>query len=257
MSFGKIESECLELQKATDIRIRIDQCFVMRLDGKNFSTLTKKFIKPFDSEMTKAMQLTTMDLILNFHCVTGYCQSDEISLLFPFLDQEKNQTHLFSGRVQKLCSIVASRASVMFNNLLSVQKKCELPVLPVFDARVIACDTKEQTFECFDWRVKDCKRNAIMAIAQSHFSHKLLHGLDCKQVTQKLQEKGINVSDYPDANTLGTWFKKYKKLQTNEYGTFERSTIEQVHETLDTFTLFAKNGDSIKFNLLYCYTEKD
>lgn len=63
--------------------------FMVRLDGKNFSTFTrgfkqKAFWNPFDLNFQQAMINTMNDLILKFSSSsTGYVHSDEITLVFP------------------------------------------------------------------------------------------------------------------------------------------------------------------------------
>ena len=55
---------------------------IIRIDGRSFHSFTKKFQKPFDELLIKAMQETTKYLCENIQgCVLGYTQSDEISLL--------------------------------------------------------------------------------------------------------------------------------------------------------------------------------
>lgn len=63
--------------------------FMVRLDGKNFSTFTRGFKQkdsknPFDPNFQQAMINTMNDLVLKFSSVaTGYVHSDEITLVFP------------------------------------------------------------------------------------------------------------------------------------------------------------------------------
>ena len=56
-----------------------NQPFILRLDGKNFSKLTRGLKKPFDTSFLDAMIFTLME---EFRPSTGYCHSDEISLVF-------------------------------------------------------------------------------------------------------------------------------------------------------------------------------
>lgn len=56
--------------------------FIVRLDRKNFSKFTVGMRKSFDILFTKAMLLTTSDLVTELTAATGYSHSDEISLIF-------------------------------------------------------------------------------------------------------------------------------------------------------------------------------
>ena len=88
---------------------------IIRIDGKAFHTFTRCFEKPFDSLLIKTMQDTMKYLCVNIQgCVLGYHQSDEISLLL--VDYEKlNTDAFFSYEVQKVCSVTASMATLIFN----------------------------------------------------------------------------------------------------------------------------------------------
>ena len=85
---------------------------VVRIDGHKFSKFTKGFKKPFDFILSESMRLTTQDLLEEFNAVTGYTQSDEITLIIPSLmttDKHKGAnkpgwTHGYSGRIQKMSS---------------------------------------------------------------------------------------------------------------------------------------------------------
>ena len=87
----------------------------IRLDGKAFHTFTRGFQKPFDEVLIKSMQETTKYLCENIQgCVLGYTQSDEITLI---LVDYKNldSSAWFDYKVQKMCSIAASMATMAFN----------------------------------------------------------------------------------------------------------------------------------------------
>jgi tRNA(His) 5'-end guanylyltransferase len=124
----------LEEQALTAKVLDPSNYFVARIDGKNFSTFTRPFKTMAKQTMgqngyycpliTEIMVLTTKDLVKKFGAVTGYTQSDEISLLFaPAKTEEKMANakpgrifdHPHSGRIVKLCTLMASYASARFN----------------------------------------------------------------------------------------------------------------------------------------------
>lgn len=88
---------------------------VIRLDGNAFHTFTKDFVKPFDSVFTSTMEVTMQYLCANIpNCVFGYHQSDEITLVL--VDYQKLDTDAWVDyRLEKLCSLSASMASMIFN----------------------------------------------------------------------------------------------------------------------------------------------
>jgi tRNA(His) guanylyltransferase len=91
-----------------------------------------------DARLTRCMVKTTIDLVEKFNAITGYHQSDEISIVFaaanspeeiaakaeaeacePAKKKQRNKkqlkNHPYNGRVQKLASVAASYASSRLN----------------------------------------------------------------------------------------------------------------------------------------------
>lgn len=188
---------------------------IIRLDGKAFHTFTRGFNKPFDEPMCNAMQETMKYLCENIQgCVLGYTQSDEITLVL--IDYHKLTTDAwFDYNVQKICSVAASMATLIFNRRFQEQivelsyngkldddeltssYKRSLENGAMFDARCFNIP-KEEVTNCILWRQKDATRNSISSAGQAHFSHKQLEGLNSNQIQKLLfQEKGINWNDYP------------------------------------------------------------
>lgn len=91
----------------------------IRIDGRAFHTFTRGFQKPFDEVLIKSMQETMKYLCENIQgCVLGYTQSDEITLIL--VDYKKlTSSAFFDYEVQKLCSIAASMATMVFNESFS------------------------------------------------------------------------------------------------------------------------------------------
>ena len=95
----------------------------IRIDGKAFHTFTRGFEKPFDTLLVNVMQQTTKKLCENIqNCVFGYTQSDEITLILVDY-KDINTAAWFDYEVQKLCSISASMATMLFNKLF--RELCE------------------------------------------------------------------------------------------------------------------------------------
>ena len=96
---------------------------IVRIDGHHFSAFTKGFDKPFDAALSEAMVRTTEDLLDRFSAYAAYSQSDEITLYIPSLKDISNEhqrirdnwVHQFSGRTQKIASLVASYTTMRFN----------------------------------------------------------------------------------------------------------------------------------------------
>ncbi|KAJ1565863.1 hypothetical protein HK096_008421 [Nowakowskiella sp. JEL0078] len=71
------------MEALTEQTIAATSPYVLRLDGVAFHTFTKGLRAPFDDRFTTSMVETTKDLVSKLNPILAYCQSDEISLVFP------------------------------------------------------------------------------------------------------------------------------------------------------------------------------
>lgn len=191
----------------------------LRIDGKAFHTFTKGFQKPFDEVLIKSMQETMKYLCENIQgCVLGYTQSDEITLIL--VDYKKlTSSAWFDYKVQKICSIAASMATMAFNKFFAnnVGDYCTytyerednsheeyehilslaIDKGAMFDCRCFNIP-KEEVTNLIYWRQLDASRNSIQMVGQANFSHKELQNKSCNEIQDMLMtQKGINWNDLP------------------------------------------------------------
>ena len=177
-------------------------------DGKAFHSFTKNFQKPYDEVFHKAMNSTLQYLCKNIQgCKFGYTQSDEISLLLTDYDTLTTDA-FFDYNVQKICSIVASMATLQFNKAFKtyvneynpvgkILDKYSIELLKaldkgaMFDARCFNIPASD-VVNCFIWRQQD----ATM-LGQTYFNHNELHKKNTDMIQEMLWQKGINFNDMP------------------------------------------------------------
>lgn len=181
------------------------------------------------------MQETMKYLCENIQgCVLGYTQSDEITLVLVDYEKLTSEPWL-GGRVQKMCSISASMATLAFNksfsNAVDEYGKCHFSDWDMggtneqvdekllklsyiygkaidngamFDARVFNIP-KEEVANCLYWRQLDSSRNSIQMVGQANFSHRELMNKSCNQIQDMLMtQKGINWNDFPTHQKRGS-----------------------------------------------------
>ena len=188
--------------------------YLLRLDGKNFSKYTKGLKRPFDICFVNSMVETMNNLVEKFSVHTGYTHSDEITLIFPAMCTkeeyeagENKSTHLFDGRLMKICSVLASYCAVRFNvhmnKYIEANKESYSQQFidkvqafeACFDCRVMTFP-EDKSYEIVNhmiWRsIRDCNRNATFTYAQSYFSHKQLHKKNSTEMMQMMEEKGLD-----------------------------------------------------------------
>lgn len=207
---------------------------ILRLDMRAGHSFTKGFERPFDEIFIKSMQETAKYLCENIpNCKLSYQQSDEITLLL--VDYDKLNTDcFFDYRVDKLCSITASMATMAFNKAFSKNvedfeqyyeieheingwygkgtpeyEMCQIYTKAVnngamFDARCFNIP-KEEVTNLVYWRQLDASNNSIQMVGQANFSHKELQDKSCNDIQDMLfTQKGINWNDYPTYQKRGS-----------------------------------------------------
>jgi len=201
---------------------------ILRLDIRAGHSFTRGFERPFDEVFIKSMQDTAKYLCENIqNCKLSYQQSDEITLLL--VDYDKLNTDcFFDYRVDKLCSIAASMATMAFNKFFAqnvyftdkfdkhgniIDKEYVSIHLAhvkavdkgaMFDARCFNIP-KEEVTNNFYWRQLDASRNSIQMVGQANFSHKELQNKSCNDIQDMLMtQKGINWNDLPTYQKRGS-----------------------------------------------------
>lgn len=155
--------------------IKPENAFLIRLDGKTFSSFTAKFKKPFDERFTNAMVKTMNDLMKFFNASSAFCCSDEITLVFPPIHGKMTE-HVFSGRKNKIATLAAGKCSTLFVfNLMSEVNDDETIMkhisnsIPCFDARVMEFprDKLIEVSNNIHWRSNgDCLCNTTSTYAR-------------------------------------------------------------------------------------------
>lgn len=210
---------------------------ILRLDMRAGHSFTRGFERPFDEVFIKSMQDTAKYLCENIqNCKLSYQQSDEITLLL--VDYDKLNTDcFFDYRVDKLCSIAASMATMAFNRAFKKNVEDESHVFTdewlddenfnpnyknkelrslwlvhkkavdkgaMFDARCFNIP-KEEVTNLVYWRQLDASRNSIQMVGQANFSHKELQNKSCNDIQDMLMtQKGINWNDLPTYQKRGS-----------------------------------------------------
>ena len=86
MKFDELDVRMRVFETAHDYSVLPGLYMVARIDGRNFTRLTKevhKFEAPYDVRLRDMMIETTAHLMnCGFQALYGYTQSDEISVLF-------------------------------------------------------------------------------------------------------------------------------------------------------------------------------
>ena len=235
MNFDVFDRRMRDWETKEDDCIPPNVFAVARLDGRSFTRLTKdicQFDAPFDVRFRDMMIATTQSLMTcGFDIRYGYCQSDEISLLF-----DPNERH-FGRKRRKYISKLAGEASARFSLLLGQ--------VGTFDCRLTELTTEELVVDYFQWRKEDAARNALNAccywtlrkngVSSRHATNRL-EGISSFEKQSLLKDLGIDFADVPTWQTrgIGLHWETYRKLShnpiTHQAGTTERRRIRIEYE---------------------------
>jgi len=227
---------------------------IIRLDEKNFSKYTKNLEKPFDTDLSDAMNQTAVAVCEEFNGKFAYTQSDEISVLITDVGNIEAQP-MFGGSLQKLCSLSASVATAKFNEvrnkqyLMNMMLESEIPMEELiknqmygdivdfpkqafFDARVFIVPSATEAINHMIWRQQDATRNSISMAGQANFSHKELQGLNGSQVQEKLfSDANINWNDFPTKFKRGVCIFKEEYVRMNHHHVVGGKNVKSVDTT--------------------------
>jgi tRNA(His) guanylyltransferase len=212
MKFDDLDLKMRVYETANDVYVLPEMYMVARVDGRNFTKLTKdvhQFQAPFDERFRDYMVETVKHLMnCGFNVIYGFTESDEISLLFDF-----NET-TFSRKHRKYNSVLAGEASAKFSTLLGS--------IASFDCRICELPNKNLVVDYFRWRNEDAHRNALNAhcywrLRQDGFTKgqatKRIEGISNADKNELLFSYGINFNELPNwqKRGVGVYWKDIEK----------------------------------------------
>ncbi|MBQ2753944.1 MAG: guanylyltransferase [Clostridia bacterium] len=247
MKFDDLDKKMRVYEQSIDQKVLNEMYLVARLDGRNFSRLTKEicdFEAPFD-ERFRDMMIKTVKTLMDcgFRVVYGYTESDEISLLFH---KEENT---FGRKVRKFNSILAGMASAVFS--------LELGQPVAFDCRLVPLPNVELVQDYFLWRQEDAHRNALNAHCywmlrkegkNVEEATKMLEGKSVSYKNELLFSRGINFDKLPGWQKRGTgvYWTDVEKTGYNPVTNSEEKAIRRELKTDMELELGEKYAQFIK-----------
>ncbi|HEY9753876.1 MAG TPA: tRNA(His) guanylyltransferase Thg1 family protein [Oculatellaceae cyanobacterium] len=235
MRFSELDNRMRVYEEHEDRCVLPGIFMVARIDGRNFTRLTKevhKFKSPFD-ERVRDMMVETTEHLMNcgFNVLFGYTQSDEISLLFHY------EENAFERKVRKYNSILAGEASAKFSLLLKD--------LACFDCRLCELPNESLVVDYFRWRNEDAHRNALSAHCywllrqQGRSASDAAAQLERCSTAQKnelLFQHGINFNELPHWQKRGSglYWEKFEKQGINpKTGQIETALRRRIKRDLE------------------------
>ena len=247
MKYDELDKKMRVYEESLDQIIIPDMFLVARLDGKNFTRLTKEvcqFEAPYEIRFRDIMVKVVKKLMeCGFRVIYGFTESDEISLLF-----HPNE-NAFGRKVRKYNSILAGVASAIFS--------MELYILSIFYCRIIPLPSIERVQDYFRWRQEDAYRNALNShcywtlrkdVMSVQDATDMLSGKSIAFKNELLFQHNINFNDLPSwqKRGVGIWWTNVEVDGYNPIANEAVSTSRRVlHEEYE-LPLGEEYGDMIK-----------
>lgn len=230
MKFDDLDKKMRIYEQSIDQTVLNELYLVARLDGRNFSRLTKEvcnFEAPFDVRFRDMMIKTVKKLMgCGFRVVYGYTESDEISLLFH------KDENAFGRKVRKFNSILAGMASATFS--------LELGQPVAFDCRLVPLPNVELVKDYFLWRQEDAHRNALNAHCywmlrkegeSVERATSLLEGKSVSYKNELLFSRGINFDKLPSWQKRGVGIY-WDEIEKTGYNPIKSSVEKAIRRDL-------------------------
>lgn len=181
-------SERMKLyEEEFDTKLDSSKHTIIRIDGKGFSKYTKQFEQPFSTILNDIFAASADGVLGDIdNAKFAYHQSDEVSFIIPPLVDK--QVFWFSGRIQKITSIIASSFSKEFNYFIPLKDAFnkEYSKYAVFDARVFQVPSLDELVNYIRWRQRDSYRNYVLKMAQFTFGKKKVFKKKCSELAPLL-----------------------------------------------------------------------
>ena len=221
MTVRRDEGLAKEWERQWARRLPPDKPWIVRLDGRGFHRWTRGLERPFDARLREAMVRMAQACTEDANAWHAYTQSDEVTLV---LERTEGGEAAFGGKLQKMVSLLAARASVTFNDAARtlMPEHADTRAPAVFDARAFAVPNRESACIALAERALDCWRNAVQSAGQARYGHKAMLRLKTAQVRERLEADGTPMRTWARAHTGGVAIVKQRVRRRFAPGEIER-----------------------------------
>lgn len=237
------------------------ESFIVRIDGCNFSKLTKNFFqKPVDTKFSELMLHTAYELFKEFKATIVHVTSDEISLVFNCKCDKKeynlNPTkyqHIFAGKTHKILSIIPSFATNSFMKNLKLNNIDIKDTNISFDSRLIVTP-QDKDYEIINYlylrSTIDSYRNSVSMYCCEFYKNNELLNISVNSRIELLKNRLVDFSNIPNNLKYG-WFIKNKLVDKEDID------IKYQRKKTVAFSFELKYSDLIKDKFLSKYLSEN
>lgn len=225
MSNLKLKDRIASYQEASDYKLLPRLPLIITVNGRASAKGTSLLDKPYCSKFAECIFSTTMRLCSEVEgALFGYQHNDEI-VIVARNDQSPETTPWFDNKIQKICSVASSIATLHFNNCATT---IDLNLMgePVFIANVFAVPTLAEAINTIIYKQQSnfhtsvqfaCFYELLNKKYDKHTIKEMLAGLSIDEKIDLLrQECNIDFNQYPTSFRRGVACYKAPKLVDGE-----------------------------------------
>jgi len=216
-----------------------------RIDGRAFHTWTRGLEKPYDDRLRDTLITVAEDLVNETNARIAHTFSDEISLVF--LQEDFKSEIFFGGRLQKLCSVLASLTTGYFAQRYIEYFSTDQFAFPAFDCRVWSVPSLDEAANYLVWREQDAVRNSVQMGARALYSHLQCDQKNHDQLQEMMHQKGVNWNNYPAKHKRGAYVRRIKVKRKFTPDELEKLLLK--HDARKDPNLKIERTDTVRLSL--------
>lgn len=218
MSYSKLKDRVESYYDSTDYRLLSRLPIIICINGRASSKTTSLLDKPFCEKYSKSMLSTMLKLCSEIEgSLFAYQFNDEI-VIVSRNDQNIDTSPWYDNKIQKICSITSSIATLHFNN---VSSGLNLIGDNLFHAQVFVVPTLAEAINTFIYKQQQNFHLSVQSacfyeLIKTHSKNSIKDMLNGLSIDEKIdllqQECNINFNNYPIAFRRGAAGYKVPKV---------------------------------------------
>lgn len=209
---SKLKDRILSYQEVSDYKLMARAPLIIVINGRSFAKSTELLDKPYCQKFAECIFSTMLRICTELEgALFGYTHNDEIVILARN-DQTPETTPWYDNKIQKICSVTASMATLHFNSCVNTVN-LDLATEPMFTSQVFTVPTIPEAINTMVYKQQQNFYSSIQNACfyellkkyDKHTIKEMLNGLSIDEKVELLQQEcGVDFnSDYPIAFRRG------------------------------------------------------
>lgn len=221
MSNLKLKERIESYQNSCDYKLLSKVPLAVNINGRSFSKLTSFLEKPYCPKFAECMLSTTLRLCSDIDGVLFAYQHNDNIVIILRNDQNPDTSPWYDNKIQKICSVTSSIATVHFNDC-AIAIDLNLTGDPIFTSQVFAVPTISEAINTIIYHQQNnfhssiqfaCHYELLRSGKDKNSIKEMLSGLSMDEKIDLLkQELEIDFNHFPQSFRRGVGCYKIPKI---------------------------------------------